>query len=477
MAIRVTEVPLLDSTILLGPPGSGKSEVVREKARREAAAAKRLFIDVREALATGSSLEELSRMVRNEPRRYYLYYELPLNEFVTEYLIAGRREAWEVLSLFSTPGVTGTIVVDGLTRVLSDEAMSVLTSLLGDKRLGSSIALGESVRVVALGYPPEYGGPQELPPSLAARATVIRVEPPTLEEWYWYMLERYSSTMPEHYASLLSRARRAVEKGSEEIGVNILAAPPEYFAGGAPTPRSWTRLVVALTRLYERVRSGEMSVEDYRRHAAEVIRGTLGSKIAPIVEKYLIGGAITTDALIELFRRGRDGLRDLLQEGLVEESELRDDILEAIHGLDTLYAYRVLRSAIQALEALHEYLRGAVDESQVAKSIERFVRDAGGLLKEVRSLLEFILASVTEANIRDVADVVFEVDDRLRETSLKLAKRVETIIREERRSLETGAEAGGERREEALRLLDSLWDGFNRVLLSPYTPLRSLTMG
>ncbi len=476
MALKVTEIPLLDNLVLLGPPGVGKSEVIREAARREAIQHGRVFLDIRESLSRGTSIEELARRVEKEPRRYYLYLEVPLSELVTEYFIGGGREMREILRLYAVDGVEGVLVVDGLNALDSNEAVSVAASLVGEKRLGTSLALQPTVKVVLLGYTPEYGGLQDIPVALVVRATVLRVEPPSLEEWYWYMVERFSPIMPDYYASLLARARRAIEEGGRELGVNILAAPVEFFAGGAPTPRSWTRLVLTLAGLHERLRNGEISVEEYRRYAGEVIRGTLGSKIAGVVEKYLVGGAITSDALLELFRRGRDGLRDLLREAFEEEGELKSDIMEALRGLDALYAYRVLRLARTVLDSIEGYARGRLEEGRVAKSIERFVKETNSLLRDIRSLLELVLAVAVEDGRREVIDVVLGVDDRIRETMLKLAERVEALIREHRRSIE--ALAGGERGGEALKLIDGVWDGFNRIMLSPYTPLRSvISMG
>ena len=47
--LRVTQVPLIDRLLVLGPPGIGKTEVILEKSRERAGRLGRVFVDLRTA--------------------------------------------------------------------------------------------------------------------------------------------------------------------------------------------------------------------------------------------------------------------------------------------------------------------------------------------------------------------------------------------------------------------------------------------
>jgi replication-associated recombination protein RarA len=46
--IRVTQIELIDRLMLIGAPGIGKTEVIRQKAEEEAKKLNKIFIDLRE---------------------------------------------------------------------------------------------------------------------------------------------------------------------------------------------------------------------------------------------------------------------------------------------------------------------------------------------------------------------------------------------------------------------------------------------
>ena len=234
-AIPVTQILLEDRIFLMGPPGIGKTEVVRQKAEREAEALGRRFVDLR---------EDIPGDLFQNPEKYYVYIRIVAPHVFPEDLgVPKHGDGYaeylppKALKVLSLKGITGIFFIDELTNVQRDDQLSMYYSLILEKEAGWMLKLAEGVKVVAAGNPPEWSeATRPLPKPLRNRLTVINVAPPTVEEWAAYMQRRYGDGWERLTALYLAAYPEDILK------------PPEDDFAAFPTPRSWTNTALLLRK-------------------------------------------------------------------------------------------------------------------------------------------------------------------------------------------------------------------------------------
>ena len=209
--------------LLLGPPGVGKSTVVRAAAEEIARRQNLQFIDI-----TSGAPDEI-------PKGAFLFLDLRLTNLEPSDLTGLPREKngfvrfVPVYQLYLFSLHPGVIFLDELTWVQRDDMMAVVPQLLLDHRVGS-VAFRRDVLIVAAGNRGEDTPlARALPAPTLNRLAIVEAQPPTVEEWAAYM----DAAHPDGW-------NRKILAYLEEFPSDFINSPPEGEGfDGYPTPRSW----------------------------------------------------------------------------------------------------------------------------------------------------------------------------------------------------------------------------------------------
>lgn len=259
--MRITEIETIDRLFLLGPPGIGKTEIIRQKAEEEAEKLGKRFIDLREARD-----EEIERIFR-DPQGYFLYYRVVAPHVFPEDLgIPNKDKGYvefmppKILAVLSIPDIHGILFIDELTNVQRDDQISMFFSLIQEKEAAWMLKLSKNIKIIAAGNPAEWseiaGG---LPKPLRNRMTILSVDPPSIDDWIDYMNRKYE------------------DKWERVTGTYLHYYPAEFIAppkqddgfSAFPTPRSWTNTALLLYQF--RGASDELKTE--------ICTGNLGAEV------------------------------------------------------------------------------------------------------------------------------------------------------------------------------------------------------
>jgi len=176
------------SVLFLGPPGIGKSTMVRAFAEWEAKKLGLEFVDY--------DYTHYHDVVK-EPDRYYVFYDLRLTEVEPTDLggiprdlnttaITNKQYDWAIAL---SKAKAGLLLLDEFNLHQRDDVESQSYKLILDRKAGS-IRFSQNVRVIALGNTKETNPlVRFLSFGLRNRFNILKVDSPTIEEWSRWMDE------------------------------------------------------------------------------------------------------------------------------------------------------------------------------------------------------------------------------------------------------------------------------------------------
>ena len=259
------------AVIAFGPPGVGKTEAILQAAEMyvewlagRVKRMKRIVVQTFEQvdLEKWTSTGKLKELVKeNFLIKIIRLYTLQPGELKGRLVhVQVKDEKGNIVGMFSTYAIPsfvkffiidtgdvddeytrGIIVIDEITNEPRDYILAEAYQILLDKMFGEVKIPDNRVLIVATGNTPEHSSlARALPWPLLNRARIIFVKAPSVEEWSWYMGEKFGSLWATEVAAFLKKFPSMILK-LPETSSGVVAA--EGFTP-FPTPRSWTQLAV-----------------------------------------------------------------------------------------------------------------------------------------------------------------------------------------------------------------------------------------
>ena len=231
LKIILQKIPPMQSILLLGPPGIGKSQSVLAYAKEEA-----------ERLGLKFAVYD-ETLTEDDLKSTYLYVDFRLTEVEPSDLLGLPQKLNGYMTYVPlkwahmlTKAGAGLLFLDELTNVQRSDVIAAAYKIVLDRRVGF-INLPATVRVIAAGNRPEHSSiAQELPAPLLNRFLTVNIMPPSVQDWVAYMTATYKDAWDTRVAGYLYAFKEDLYRPPQE------AMTLEPY----PTHRSWTMLSLAL---------------------------------------------------------------------------------------------------------------------------------------------------------------------------------------------------------------------------------------
>lgn len=258
-----------DSKLILGAPGIGKSEMLKELAAELAKELGKEFVEYDDSVAD---------TILARPEDYFVLVDVRLTEVEPSDLIGLPREVngyvkykpllWAVV----LSKCAGILFLDELTNVQRLDVQTVMYKLMLDKKVGFT-KLNKDVMVIAAGNEPEHSSvATELPAPVINRVDVYYARVAGVDEWKDWMDEKFGDEWDKRvYAYVKARPQHFLMKPER-------AETLEQFA----TPRRWTSL--ALVTKGMNVDNEMMDYIAYSKVGSEAAAGFLSFIRVPVMK-------------------------------------------------------------------------------------------------------------------------------------------------------------------------------------------------
>ena len=289
--IPITKIKLFDGEFLIGPPGIGKTEIIKQKTMEMAKKMELEFVDLREA-----SDEKLLVIMKNG-KKYCVFYRIPATHLLPEDIGLPHKDTnmkyaeiipQKILAVLSNPDLAcGVLFLDEITNVQREDVLTLLFALINEKELGWYLKLNKNIMIISAGNPPEWSSvanPLPLPLRMG-RLVPVRVTSPSVEEWIDYMDRVYGNKWLRLIGAYLLRFKD-----------DFLIAPSEDDDGlsAIPSPRSWTKLATLLYQMLQATNDDEEKPD--KEFIEEVVIGHVGPEAGRKLAT-LISTSIDIDAI------------------------------------------------------------------------------------------------------------------------------------------------------------------------------------
>ena len=241
--------------MVYGASGVGKSDIIRQMARKFAANEQREFI-------FWSSADDKTReAVFKNPKHYYVCSVMNAGQLAPEKLSGGipnmfqdeprvTERPFEEMAIWMTPGVSGMLFLDELNHADEDK-LNALFSIVLEKRAGSRNLIGNRMLIVAAGNLGGGHAVTDLPGALVNRVKSfwLVIDP---EDWFEWAGQ--AGIHPSILAFVKSDPQhnfRAEHDSSNKVDKNV----------GFPCPRNFERLSEALPDLFSGLDNGHFEEE------------------------------------------------------------------------------------------------------------------------------------------------------------------------------------------------------------------------
>ncbi|MGD6805808.1 MAG: ATP-binding protein [Candidatus Bathyarchaeia archaeon] len=264
---------------LIGPPGVGKSTIVREHAQKKAKLLCKQFVDF--DMLTPEDIERLTK----EPDKYYVFADKrltgldPIDLSGLPRLVNGYQYVMFLpLALAKLLNKTaGLLFLDEFLNENRPNMLSASYKIVRDYKIGD-IALNKQTLVVAASNGSEHSSiSNSIPKPLRDRFDFIETEPPTVDSWAQWMDNRYGATKWERniLAYLLWKPSDFLANITDTVEDNGYEPPA--------TPRGWSYVSLAFMKTQDTEMRASVAKGKLGR-VGETLLAFLANKVPPFNE-------------------------------------------------------------------------------------------------------------------------------------------------------------------------------------------------